>query len=330
MTDESNLILGARKYLTMYDESSWGVMPGSPQKFHIPVTDYSVKFVPVGRQSNPYLGGFQRMHNRHNYKGMPSGGMTVPLYGWYAPNMGTSVAQYFLDWAFGTLEGNLLPSKACEWAEGPDIANKRARGLRVNSATLSGSDDTGQISLVLELKGQDEDGISDGVDPIPTAATLPTNRYKLVDFEFHNDTTFYLGPNGNELMKPKSFQIQAQFGLKEEYNNQNRPDQMPRTQTVITAQFSFAKNSDTYDAIRRSPNETEYVGQILLKGLHMGTSPNNGTNWNQVQIDLPRCSYVSHDDQGGIQDLAFQQLSFVVLKPQNSSPSLLLTYSDIP
>lgn len=325
---ENNLILGATKYLTMYDESTWGVRPASPTYFHIPVTDYNVKFTPVNRQANPYIGEYQRMHNQ-NYKGMPSGTMVLPLYGFHLPSMGKSIAQYILDWAFGDYELIALTSKGAEWAEGPNVANKRHHGLRVNSATLSGSEDTGFIGVSLELQGQSEDG----EDILVTAQTLPANRFKLVDFEYcgsaaNADTTFFLGADGTEPIYPKSFQIQIQNGLKAEYLNSFNPSLLPKTQRVVTMQVVLPKNSDTYDAFRRLPNATELVGQFLLKGLHMGTGT-NGTNWSQAQIDMPRCSYVNHTDQGGIADLAFQPLDFVLLKPQTSSNDITFTWTDV-
>ena len=63
--------VGAKRYLVMGTESSWGTLPGTPYYVHVPVDDYTVKFAPVNRQNNPFSGLLQRKHSR-NIKGMPA------------------------------------------------------------------------------------------------------------------------------------------------------------------------------------------------------------------------------------------------------------------
>ncbi|MDE2098975.1 MAG: hypothetical protein KGL39_17105 [Patescibacteria group bacterium] len=333
---ENGLILGAQKYLTIADESSWATKVASPTYFHLPVTDYNCKFQPVNRQADPFIGVYERMHSQ-NYKGMVQGSLVTPLYGFHLPSMGMSIAQYLLDWCFGDVESTALSSKFVEWAEGPNVANKKHLGLRVNSATLSGSDDTGNISLSIDLMGWGEIGEDGGVDIAGTsiasswtAQTLPTNRYKLVDYEYcgtaaNADTTFSLN---SSTIYPKSFTLQIQNALKPEYLNSFNPSIMPRSQRVITLSVVIPKQSDTWDAYSRLPSMTEMDFSATLKGLHQGTGT-GGTNWTQVALDASRCSFLKSSTQGGKGDLSMGQLDFVILKPQSSTADLTRAYSDV-
>lgn len=313
----ANEILGAKKYLVLANETDWGVVPGSPAYVHLPVTEYNARFRPQNRQANPYIGLYQRKHSK-NFRGMVSGQLNTPLYGWKTTPPGTSLAQYLLDWSFVNHESTDLPSKIAEWAEGPNVANKRHSGLRVNSATLQGSDDSGVIDLSLDLMGKAEQG----VDEVPTAQTLPDDRNKLVDFEFA-DAVFKLNTVQIGL---KSFSLQVQHGLKAEYLNAFTPSLLVKTQRILTFSFVLIKNADTWDAYRRATSATEKVGQLILKGLHNGTGATG--NWTVITIDLPRLSFLDADEQGGKEDLTNQTITTVGLKPDTTSTDLALTYSE--
>lgn len=322
---ETDIIVGAKKYATFYDESVYGVKPGSPTYFHVPLLTYDVKMNRNMRQSKPFVGTFQNHHNQPN-NGMPQGSFSLPLYGHRLPSMNKSIAEYFLQWAFADHETTFLPSKGVEWAEGPDVANKRHNGVRINSATLTGSSDTGNIVLSCEVMGQTEENVA-------TAQTLPTNRYKLIEFEYcgtdaRADTTFFLGANGDEEIHPKSFTITVNNGLKPEYLEKFYPSIMPKTQRVVTLQLTFPKQDDVYDAYNRLPTATELVGQFILKGLHQGVNgATGGTNWTQVILDMARCSIIKPGDQGAKDDTAFHVLDMVVLKPQTSANDIVQTWS---
>jgi hypothetical protein len=337
MTQETNQIIGAKSALFLYDEDTWGEPKSSPTYFAVPVTNYGVEMNMEYRETQSYLGVFEEMHNQPT-KGMPQGQLVMPLYGFWLPSMGKSLMQYMLEWAFANPEDVYLPSKGAEWSEGPDIANKRHYGLRVNTATLVGSADTGNWMLTLDLMGRWEVGLDGGTSPagtsvsaFSTARTLPTNRYKLVQVQFAGtsatlDSTFYLGPNGNELVRPKSFQLQLQNNLAVEYNNGFVPDIMPRTGRKLTAQYVLQKNADTYDAYNRLTTATELVGQVIFRGRNMGTG-SNGMSWSVGQLDLPRMSFKKKANQGGFGAI-YQPLDFKCEKPQTSSPDLTMTFSE--
>lgn len=314
----ANEILGAKKYLVLANESTWGTTPGSPDYVHLPVTDYNVRFRPQNRQANPYAGIYQRKHSR-NFRGMPSGQLNTPLYGWVLTPPATSIAEYLLTWAFANHETADLPSKLAEWAEGPNVANKRHNGLRVNSATLQGSDDSGVVELQLDLMGKSEVGQS----TVSSAQTLPADRNKLVDMEFA-DCTFQLAGSA---VSVKSFSLQVQHGLKAEYLNSYTPSLLVKSQRVVTLSMVLIKNSDTYDAFRRATSQTEFTGQIVVKGLHNGTGGEE-TNWTVGTIDFPRLSLTDVDEQGGKEDLSTQTLNMAVLKPDTSSNDLAIAWSE--
>lgn len=314
----ANEILGAKKYLVLADETTWNTLPDTPAYNHIPVTDYGVRFKPQSRQANPYTGEFQRRHAT-NFRGMTQGNLVCPLYGWHPGSLDMSAAQYLMSWAFGNHETQDLPSKLAEWAEGPNVANKRHLGLRVNQATLAGSDDSGEIGLTLELMG----GTEVGNDIVTSAQSLPANRNKLVSFEFQ-DALFHLGGNAINL---KSFQLQIQHALKVEYLNSFTPSILMKMQRVVTLMMTPLKNSDTYDALNRLHGMNEMTGEIVLKGLHNGTGTAD-TSWTVATITFPRLSLQNADTAGAKDDISTQPLRFSALKPDTSSNDMAIVWTD--
>lgn len=311
-------IVGATSYLMIGDEATWGTMPAVPVYYALPVNNYNVRFKPESRQATPYLGIFQRKHNKI-FRGMPSGQLECALYGWQPATLGKSFMEYLLTWGFGSHEVVELPSKFAEWAEGPNVANKRHLGLRVNSATLSGAD--GQpLSLQLELQGQSESGN----DVVTAAQTIPVDHEKLVDAEFSQDTTFKLAGAAINL---SAFSVQIQNGLKVEYLNSFTPALIVKTQRVITVQFTPMKTSDVYDAYNRTQGMTEFTGEIKIKALHNGTGTTD-TDWTVATISFPRLSFQSADTQGGMQDVLKQPLSMFALKPDTSSTDMSIVFTE--
>ena len=315
----ANEFIGAQNYLVLGDEATWGTFPATPTYNHVPVTEYSVRAAPQNRQANPHVGIFQRRHNT-NFKLAYQGNLNCPLFGQKFGGMAVSAAQYLLDWAFANPNSAELQSKFAEWAEGPNIANKRHLGLRVNQATLTGSEDSGQIDLSLGLMGKDEIGQS----VVTTAQTLPNDRSKLTTFEFA-DATFALGGTAIQI---QSFQLQIANNLKMKYLNSTKPTLLLRTQRVVTLQMVPVKNSDTYETLNRTMGGNEMTGQLVLKGLHNGTGA-AATSWTRATIDFPRLSLVNADSQGGIEDILMQPLNFVALKPDTSSNDVGFTWAEV-
>lgn len=316
-------VVGSKSYLYLVSEDIWGINPfdasgsGSTlqQAVHVPVTSYGVKFNPENRQGNPYLGVFDRKHN-YNFRGMPAGTLVSPLYGYYPDGYSKSIAQYLMEWAFDSPAECELPSKTAYWAEGPSIADKEHNGLRVNSATLTGSDDSGMLELSLDLMGRYDSNPSTGLQ------SVPNDREKLVDMEYHRTTAALAGV----AITPKSFTLTRQHNLQVHYLNSFEPTLLVKTQMVTTLQLSIPKNTNTYDAYRRLSTSTEMTGQIVGKGLHNSTGP-SGT-LTTMTIDFPRLSLVNVEDQGGKDDVLFLNLNFVVLKPDTSAQQMTFTWAN--
>ncbi|MCY2966297.1 MAG: phage tail tube protein [Planctomycetota bacterium] len=314
----ANESIGAQQYLALVDESTWGTFPGTPTYYHVPVTEYGVEFQPVNRQAKPYLGIFSQKNNK-NYKGMPSGNLNAPLYGWKPTGLSTSIAQCLLDWSFADPTSAFPRSKSAEWAIGPNVANKRHSGLRVNQATLSGNEDSGEVDISLGLMGKSEVGN----DIVTAAQTIPNSRNLAVSMEFA-DATFALA--GSAILL-SSFQLSLSHGLKAKHLNSFTPSVLMKTQRVITLNFKPILNSDTYEAYNRATSMTEFTGQIVLKGLHNGTGT-GGTNWTVCTIDFARLSFVKSAREGGIEDILMNGIDMVALKPDTSSQDVTFTFSE--
>lgn len=316
----ANEILGAKNYLVLASEDVWGTNPydgsgsGSAGQgyIHLPCDTYDVRFRAENRQATPYIGLLQRKHS-NNYRGMPSGSLACSIYGYHDTEIGISLAQYLMNWAFENHESTELPSKTAQWAEGPNVANKQHGGLRVNSATLSGSDDGGIVGLSLDLMGKSEATFT-------TAKTLPNDREKLSEFEFA-DVTCSIGGSAVNI---KSFSLQIQRGLQAHYLNSYTPSILLATQRVLTLQLELIKNSDTYDAYRRATTSTELVAQLVLKGLHNGTAADSYT---KVTLDFPRCHLIDVDQNQQLSGLTTQPVNLICLKPDTSSNDMTTTWT---
>lgn len=317
----ANEIHGEKSYLFLAPEATWGTTPGTPGYFFCPVTSYEVRMQRDRRNAQPFVGLRQRKHGR-SYRGMPSGALQTALYGVY-PGAGVSssatdqsIAEHLLEWGLGSHESVDLPSKLAEWAEGPNVANVRHNGLRVNTATLEGSAGNGGITINLDLMGKSESAVV-------TAQTLPTDLDKLVEFDFA-DSSFTLGGSAISL---ESFRLSVANNLTPVYLNSTAPSHLSAGQRVASVQLVPIKNSDTYGALNRAFTESESAITITLKGLHNGTGT-AGTNYTQVVITLPRCAFVNPEDTRNIAELMRQPLNFDVLKPDSSSNDLSMVWSD--
>lgn len=312
----ANEIQPIKSYANFYNESTWATKPGSPSYVFCPVLNYGVQLRRESRNAATFTGLRQRKHGQH-FRDTLSGGVTVPLYGWRPSGLSGSLAEYFLTWAFNTAapEGVMLASKGCEWAEGPDVANQRHHGLRVNSATLSGSADSGFIQLALDLIGKNDEAVT-------TAQSLPNDMEKCVEFEWA-DSTFTLGGSSVEL---RSFQLQIQNGLKGEFVGGRTISLLPASQRVVTLQLEFAKNASTWDVYRRTAADTETNAELVLKGLHNGTGATG--DYAVGTITLSRIRYAMHEDQRGRDGISFLPLQFDVLKPDSSSTDVAIAWTE--
>lgn len=307
--------VGTQKSLAIVAESTWGTFPGSPVYTFMPFKEYGVRMVPEVRQARPFIGLHSQKHAK-KFRAMPQGGLTVDMYGWKLNSK--SLMQWVMDWSLLDHESSTPPSNSIEYARGPNVSNARHRGMRTNSATLSGQSG-GPVSMALELMGLDEDGQS----TVTTAQTVPANMYGLTEAEFA-DCTFTLGGSAITL---DSFSLQVQRNLKVEYQNSSRPSLLLATQRVVTLSMTPKITDDTYQAYNRVTGATEVSGTIVIQGLHQGTG-SGGTTFTVATITLPRLSIIKTDEQGGMEDIVAQPINMVALKPDSSSTDLSIAYSE--
>lgn len=307
---------GIKSYLTLASETTWGTTPGSPVYYHCPVTTYGVAMKRDRRNSTPFLGLRQRKQGR-SFRGLPSGTLATNLFGWKPDGNADSLAEYLITWAFANPEAVDLPSKLAEWAEGPDVANVRHNGLRVNSATIEGSADSGLVTISLELMGKTESALA-------TAQTLPDDRESCVEMDFA-DCSFSLG---GVAMPLRSFRWQVANNLQTTYLNSTSPGYLAAGQRVESLTFQILKAADTYTAYQRAFVERETTAQIVLKGLHNGTG-GVGTNFTVGTINFARLAFVAPEDQRNVSQLIEEGLTFDVLKPDTSDDAVTIAWSEV-
>ena len=309
------VIHGEKSYLVTAAETTWATTPGTPVYYHIPVTSYGVMMKRDRRNTQPFTGLRQRKHGR-SFRGMPSGSLACMWYG-YIPDSNTkSLAEIVTTWAFSAPESIDLPSQLCDWAEGPDVSNVRHSGLRVNSATLEGSADSGTITFSLELMGKTEAALV-------TAQTLPNDRELIVEADY-SDCTFALG--GVAILL-RSFKYTVANNLAATYLNGTAPSYLAAGARVESLSFVAMKEDDVRAAINRAFVESQTTGQIVIKGLHNGTGT-GGTNYTVCTIDFNLLAFVNPDDSRDIGKLIEQGLNFDVLKPDSASNAVTITWSE--
>jgi hypothetical protein len=291
-----------KSHAVFINEATWATVPGSPTYVHVPVTSCNVRFKPTGRKNAmPRAGLFQRKHG-NTPKGHPTGNIVCPLYGWWPAGAGMSAAQYMLEWGSLDHESIFPRSKILDWAVGPNTANRRHLGLRVNSLTLAGGD--GGITLTLELIGQSSVALT-------TAQALPADRDKLVEFLFE-DAVFTLDGNVTPI---GSFEWKIARGLQPQYWNKHAPQSLPKSSWVETFNVTPPKTGHAWEDLRDALGMTEVAASLVLKGLHNGTGGSG--DWTVLTQTFPRLSLIDVDEQesNGIYN---EPLSFDVLKPDTS------------
>ena len=321
--------VGAQSYLALYDEPTWGTTPSPVTYYHIPVMDYGVRFRTTRRRAEMYDGLFQKKHGK-NMRGQPAGRLVTSLFGWRDTSISgsTSLAEYCLNWALLNHEDQILPSKGAFWAQGPNTSNKIHTGLQVNRAVLTGSEQSMVIGLALDLMGQQEKKQS----VAGTAPALPDDRNAEVEFQF-SDVLFYLYgddlPSGGGLMNIGSFALDINHGLTSRWQNSYTPTIQVKTNRRVNFSITPAKKDPTgdyFDYLRTLPAMTEFVGQLVLKGYHMGTGATG--SYAVITLDFPRLQFADSEDIGGKTDIIDQGLQFDVLKPDTSSLDVALTASE--
>ena len=214
-----------------------------------------------------------------------------------------------------------LPSKVVEWAEGPDVCNKRTLGATVGGATLAGSDDNGAaITLSLDLMGANEDTVT-------TAQAIPAGLSSLSEFLFSR-ATFKIIASGGTLATQaiKSFSWGLNRNLSPIFNGSFNPSYFRPAKPTHTFQISVEKADGTWDAIRRLQTPANYHAELTLKGLHQGTGA-TGTYATCV-IDIPKMSFRGAGENYVRNGVLVQNLSFAPMKPNTSDASFTMTWGE--
>lgn len=304
---------GRKSYATFFAEATWGTRPATPVYYQIPVETYGVLMNRDVRNGDPFIGILDRKHNKA-FRGFPAGQIVTRAYG-FLPNSNTdSILKYLTNWAISEPTTIEKLSKGIDWAEGPDVSNKTHLGLRVNNYTLEGSTDSGTVNITLDVMGKTEAALV-------TAQTLPTDREGCIEPEF-SDCTVALGGSA---VSVASFKYSVANNLTPTYLNGTSPSYLAAGQLVETFEIEIIKTADTYSAYQRAFTEQEMTGQLVVKAPHNGTG-GSGT-LTVLTIDFGRLAFLNPGDSAQ-KGLLRQRLSFAVLKPDSSTASKVLTYSE--
>lgn len=318
------VIVGPKSYLYCGKEAvAWGTNAAS--KFLLPVYDYGVQFeVDSPRQPTPYLGLYQRKISRRS-RGMPKGSLVAPLSGVIPTGGSVSIAEFLMDWGMIDKSGTApelrdLTACTCDWAEGPDDANARHLGMRVNQATLEGSESNQILQVTLDLMGKDEEALV-------SATAIPDDMHGLPDMDF-SDLIFKIddgtGEYSPEVITIDSFSLSVANNLMVRYNNSDRPSLLMKMDREVLLTVTLDKEDDTYDVMRRAvggaDQEIDFVVQLKLVGY-------NGTNFTIGQLDIPMARLITKTDSRS-RDAIFQEpLEFICLKPDTAENDMKIAWS---
>jgi hypothetical protein len=291
MAGDLPVIIGETRYLQLADETTWGVATGLTF-VDTPVTDYTVRYKPKNRSGQSRVGTYQEKFST-NVSGHPVGNLVTPLY--------YQTGQSLMDWGFGDIEQKFPRSKSAKWQYAGHEDDKLHSGLRVNQATLSGSESG--ISVSLELIGQTAANITGTGGP-------PDDRKKLSEFLFEDAV---ISVNGTAL-SVSAFSWTCQRSLDVIYNNSHSPVSLPQASHKEAFSVTPLKADASWDALRNAGGMSEHSATIVLTGLKVGTVAGG---WSTLTITLPRISLLDSDESGG-RSAIMNPLTFKVLKPDGT------------
>ena len=309
MAADLPVLIGQQRFLQLVAETTWGTVPGSPTWIDCPVTDYNVRFKPKRRNGQARVGLFQQKYGS-NPSGSPAGSLVAPLFGWQPTGLTGSLAQYLLEWGFLDQEAKFPRSKSAQWEYTGHEDDKGHTGLRVNTATLEGSE--AGISLTLELIGKTATNFTG-------SATPPNSRYQVAEFLFP-DCSFTIN---SAALNISNFKWSVQRNLDVIFENSASPLSMPKTAWNETFSVTPLKADATYDTLRDNLGMQETTASLVLKGLNEGTMTNT---WTQVTIAFARLSLIDSDESGGT-SAQMNPLTYQVLKPDTSANGSVMTWT---
>lgn len=302
MTGDVPLLVGEERFLKLGDESvAWSTVAGT--FYDCPVNDFTVAFKPKRRNGQARTGNYQQRYAA-NVSGHCAGNLVTPLYGF------ANLAQTLMTWGFTDQENKFPLSKSAQWVYVNHEDDKSFVGLRVNSATLAGSESG--IILTLELIGK---SVTNGA---VSGAAPPNSRNRLVEFLFE-DCTVSLGGTAIPI---SAFSWTVQKNLSPIYHNSPSLISLPKTSFKETFSVTPLKEDATYDALRDALGMPELAGNLTVKG---------GDNAGHVvtcSVAFPRLSLIDSTESGGIA-VVENPLTFDVLKPDSSSTGSAMTWTTV-
>lgn len=308
--------VGSKNYALFVPEVTWGTNPGS--MVHIPVRKYGVKMAMEHFQTPNFVGLLQAKHGQKK-RGLPTGSIEMGVFGWTPSGASKSLMEYMLDWLVGaSLEAMETPSCSWFWAEGPNKANKVHTGMRVSGFSLSGGD--GQpVTLSVNTSGQDQDDNSGA----GSASALPSSREKIVE-ALSEDCSLTIG--GSSLpVKGWTWSVERQMAVS--YEGNKRPQLLLAKSFRSTLTIIPRKTADTWDARENTDSDYETTGVLNIQALHNGTGT-GGTSYTKAAITFNRLQLQSAGDEGG-DDIQYQPLEFLALKPDTSSATLSYAITEV-
>ncbi len=312
--------MGWQKYLQMEKESTWGTKPASADLF-VPYTTFDVGTKVQSQQADLFNGGRQRKHNRI-VKATVDGQLVMPL--WAHHLSSKSIAQHLIEWATsGPASANLDSWSLDRYEAGVD--NKRFLGSRVNSMTLAGDAESGNITITLNIFAKQESG-GVSVTAAPASAAQPIDFvFSDVDFYLSSESEGQSASSSSEAVSIRSFQLTINNNLQVYHVDDYWPGVIPAGVRTVDFQFSLFNSANTYDALRRTSAVTNRAGHLRLKGSHGGT----GASGTQTEIDFyfDKLNFANAADQAALNELSTQTVDWIALKPSTSNNELDISYS---
>ena len=300
----------AHSFAVLQDESSWGTVAASPVNRYIPLSSFGLRAETETRNAKTHCGVLQPRH-AEKVRRTVRGPIACPLYGAFASGAADSFAQYLVEWAFSNPEDAERDSKSLHWID--DATASRWSGLRVDSATLAGSESG--LTLSLDLVGKTELASV-------LSTTLPDNRAKLIEFQFSDVALTFDGA----AMPIESFEWTISHGLKLKHNGYT-PSSCRAAGGNQSLTVKPLKTSATLVALQRLQTMSIKTATLTMRGSHAGTGP-GGTETN-LSLAFNRLAIMDVADDVAPDSYTWQPIRLACLKPNSATRSVTQTWSTL-
>lgn len=319
-------IHGAESYAFMEDEaqSSWGDDPGASgsgsagTEYFFPFVTYDVELTKLTRQATSFI-GLHQMKHQQDYGANVAGPASFYLHGYKPAGITDSLAKKAIDWMFLDYERDEVASRTVKWAEGPNVTNRKHTGLRVNTATLTGNADSGELLASVDLIGRQEMAFQ-------SATALPDDMEKLADFGMTEVTLTLFGVT----TLCQAFTWQLNRNLQPLRLNEWWISQLCAGDRNESLTLTVPKESDKWDVLNRllvdTPSSVEGTATLTAQGSHNGTGV-SGT-YTKMTVVYNRLRLIKPSTSGG-RGILMQPLQFNVLKPDSASNATTITWSEV-